>query len=203
MGDKKPPPTWETPSFWGLLCDPFAQGTVMEGGEVLHGVYGIARCLQTIILKDDESKAKYLPGFNTQDLTCCQSLMPILKDCFEICRSASEMQEPAQLNNLALEVQTKIRALSVGGILLIPGGWNDNFSHRSKVVFIVMKTGQTDQGAEYSFVVCNSGQGKRYHLATCQRRTTAYKQPAIGNKYVHVSKCVILVTTRTRHVYIR
>jgi thiol-disulfide isomerase/thioredoxin len=162
--EEAPPPTWLTPSFWGLLCDPYAQGTMLEAGEVLHGVHGLARALDTLVLKDAESKAAYLPGFSDGDLAKCDALLPMLKACFEVCQNASQIQEPPQLAALALELQTRIRAMAVNDMMLIPGGWDDGFRHRSKVTFVLVKVGQTAQGSDYTFVTCNSGMGKHYHL---------------------------------------
>ena len=166
MGDQqKPPPVWSTPSFWGLLCDPFAQGTMLEAGEIVHGVHGIARVLQDVVLKDQASKEEFLPGFGPANWLQCDQLMPLLKACFDICENASKIQEPPQLTALAVEIQTRIRGMNVNDVLLLPGGWNDGFRHKSKVTFVVVKTGQTARGSEYTFVTCNSGMGKRYHLS--------------------------------------
>ena len=62
----------------------------------------------------------------------------------------------------AMEIASKIEGLPLDGFLYIPGGWKDGMQQNSAVLHIVHRTSET----HCSFVTCNPGSGKEYHLAS-------------------------------------
>ena len=72
------------------------------------------------------------------------------------------MKEPDHLHQITTVVSEQINNLEDGGILFLPGGWNDGIGKDVHLVYVITR----NDDATYSFVVCNVGPGSEYHLSS-------------------------------------
>ena len=77
------------------------------------------------------------------------------------------MKEPDHLHQITTYVSEQINNLEDGGILFLPGGWNDGIGKNVHLVYVITRT----DDSTYSFVVCNVGPGNEYHLSTVTKES--------------------------------
>jgi hypothetical protein len=152
------------PTFSGLLCDSFVEGTELEHISTTLSLKVLRVLLGTVVGEIDArgSAACGMSRFTSAYIDKLRALLPVIDESAQIAEVASSVQKPEQLPDMLQTCVNAVRNLAVGGRpMLIPGGWLGLLSDGA-VMHIVYRTGAD----AYSFVTCNTGDGLQYHAST-------------------------------------
>eukprot|EP01126_Amoeba_proteus_P051613 TRINITY_DN6178_c0_g2_i1.p1 TRINITY_DN6178_c0_g2~~TRINITY_DN6178_c0_g2_i1.p1 ORF type:complete len:301 (+),score=50.04 TRINITY_DN6178_c0_g2_i1:96-998(+) len=169
---------WRTGIFGGQFGDPFIRNTDLEGGLVGPSIRlfdrVLRRCVENPLFSKDHlsllSEEKVEQVLNVLDHVCegadfIDSLMGEVKR--KKCRNPSKCETydfKHSHERLSLTIQKlyqRLNNLKPGDYVVVPGGWSHDTGGHA-ILYIVECHDEDD----FSFVVCNTGEGLRYHPAT-------------------------------------
>ena len=182
---QQPPPFWRVSAFSGLLGDPFIGGTDLQGGHIanslvqLHNV--ISRIQKSCIAsrqpdksekeekkekeEDDDNKSQApdplgdcLNLWEKEDLEELVPLLSILEASAKTAMKAAKCESPEDMTKFLGPFMQLLSSIKLGETMFVPGGWL-GLTKMAFVLFIIEKRDNDD----YSFTVCNVGEGLEYH----------------------------------------
>ena len=155
----KQPPIWRMPPFIALFADPFIAGTELESGHVAYSCLALKYAIDVFTGDGDEIRE----GGSLFDEGAYEKLRKVktyLEDCLKL--AAAQVSKPEEIFKIVQSLQEKIKALSFGELMMVPGGWNGTTT-TGTVMHLIEKAQNSSSEATYAFVTCNSGEGLEYH----------------------------------------
>jgi hypothetical protein len=151
-------PIWEYSAFAHMFCDPFIEGTELEG--ISGPAMSLALCayLMGRLLKQS---SRWLSLFSETDLHQLREVHGLVYDSLTLCAKASKIEKPEELQELLQEWQATIEQLDEGQLIMLPGGWR-GLTASNTVIYLVTRTSPD----HFAFVICNAGEGLDYHPAS-------------------------------------
>ena len=176
-------PVWKNSAWVGLFCDPFVDGTQLEGGKVGTAVLVLSYTLRRLLSDEDALRAN-LPFLPVEQL---RAVKATLDACLEVLSATEEVEEVEAFEQLMKDWLQRVANIPPGGVLLAPGGWKGLTSVGS-VMYVVERGSGPDEGS-YSFTVANAGEGLQYHPASAHsppkmKYKTCIKVPAIPKERI-------------------
>lgn len=151
-------PVWRDGSFIGLFCDPFIEGTSLEGGFITPTMIVMEHALKRTVTHQDW----WLKGLTDTDRAAVQDILGIFKTSVTLGKELDTcMRQASAISGYLRDLRKKIVDLKPGGSILLGAGWR-SLAGGHAITLIVERDGED----EYRLVVCNTGQGVNYHPST-------------------------------------
>ena len=145
-------------------------GTSLDGGHVVDSANALLYSLHYIVTsfeeekeqeeKEKEDKITSSKSFDTQDIVVFKQLMKYLVDFRDL--ASTQIKEAAEFLPFLTDFSSRIDALQIGEMMMVPGGW-DGATSSGTLTHIIERTAEET----FSFVTCNGGcSGIEFHPST-------------------------------------
>ena len=109
MADRKPPPLWRFPGFWGEFGDPYLEETDLETGTTAHAASILEETLSAIV---EDPAAAGLELFDQTQVSLLDDLRAKLQECQEISVALEAVRKPEHLQGFVQEISNRIANLA-------------------------------------------------------------------------------------------
>ena len=109
MADRKPPPLWRFPAFWGEFGDPYLEETDLETGTTAHAASILEETLSAIV---EDPAAAGLELFDQTQVSLLDDLRAKLQECQEISVALEAVRKPEHLQGFVQEISNRIANLA-------------------------------------------------------------------------------------------
>ncbi|KNC47257.1 uncharacterized protein AMSG_03687 [Thecamonas trahens ATCC 50062] len=176
------PAIWRNGAFAGEFGDPYIKDTNLEGGLTAPSIRKLNEVVSSALTSHPSLLETLVPGL-AAPAARIQALMEELASAAEIDELKAEMVESKSLEGMDAFLElfmAKIRAIPVGGILVMGGGWMGKASGHALLYVL-----EREADDAYAFVACNTGEGIQYHPSLAgddllsRKRKTALRIPGI------------------------
>eukprot|EP00516_Mucochytrium_quahogii_P008420 CAMPEP_0203758104 /NCGR_PEP_ID=MMETSP0098-20131031/10854_1 /ASSEMBLY_ACC=CAM_ASM_000208 /TAXON_ID=96639 /ORGANISM=" , Strain NY0313808BC1" /LENGTH=3866 /DNA_ID=CAMNT_0050650355 /DNA_START=244 /DNA_END=11840 /DNA_ORIENTATION=- len=140
--EQKRPSIWTSGAFCGLLADPFVEGN----SQVPEGSLKSVCSWLEFVLSERPLLKKWKESPLMEHLATFRGLASV------------EVDKPEKLAEFVKAFTEKLKSLSSGELVFIPGGWVGSTT-RASLVYIAENCGN----GTYSLTICNAGAGLNYH----------------------------------------